>query len=352
MKAYITAASAISPQHSFQEDAYLLETVLPEHGHFTAIEPVYRDYIDPKLSRRMSRVIKMSVTCAQQCLKSVGIAEPEAIIVGTGLGCLQDTEKFLLELLENQEGLLSPTAFIQSTHNTIAGQIALTLNCSAHNFTYVQRAHSFEKALEDGLLHVQEGKAQVLLGGVDEITPTLYEILAQAGCTGKSENPSLNFPNRWGEGASFFLLSAGPSENSLACIEGTASFYHPSITEEELVARVQEFLENHHLSFNTIDAVMLGMQSDMEVNALYHHLYDTAFSGKLLLQFKNLCGEYFTASAFAHQLAARVLQKQQVFKSIKLKGEAGSKLDNILFYNHYQGKYHTFSLLSRCQPSR
>ena len=52
---------------------------------------------------------------------------PDAIITGTGLGCLEDTEKFLTAMVTNKEEFLTPTSFIQSTHNTVSAQIALLL---------------------------------------------------------------------------------------------------------------------------------------------------------------------------------------------------------------------------------
>ncbi len=45
---------------------------------------------------------------------------PGAIITGTALGCLEDTVTFLTRMIELNEELLPPTAFIQSTHNTVA----------------------------------------------------------------------------------------------------------------------------------------------------------------------------------------------------------------------------------------
>lgn len=355
MRAYITATSAISPQQTFQEEAYLSEIVVPDGNYFAAKEPAYKDYIDPKLSRRMSRIIKMSVASARQCLQTAGVEQAGAIIVGTSLGCLQDTEKFLADLLENKEGLLSPTSFIQSTHNTIAGQIALILNCPHHNFTYVQRGQSFERALEDGLLQLQEGTEQVLVGGVDEMTPTLYDILLEAGCAAStgaklSDSVSTSQKPAWGEGASFFLLSTTPSTHSVACIEDMHAFYQPRLSTEEIEAQLKVFLEDCQLSLTDIDAVMMGVNGYAQDDALYHTLYENMFPGKLLLGFKQLCGEYFTSSAFGHHLAARLLQKQQVVDAIQVRGNFELPLRNILFYNHYQAKYHTFTLLSRCQP--
>lgn len=354
MRTYITGTSAISPQHTFESAAYLQQFTSPEQDYLAAIEPDYKTLIDPKLSRRMARIIKMSITAAQDCLAQAGVQLPEAIVVGTGLGCLQDTEKFLADLIANNEGLLSPTAFIQSTHNTIAGQIALMLGCPHHNFTFAQRGHSFENALQDALLQLAEGADNILLGGVDEITPTLYNILTKTACIDKPEGryPALKTTMQkpaLGEGASFFLLTTTLSDKSIACIENTSTIYG-SNSLAAIKEHFAHFLDQSNIAIDEIDAVMMGYNGYEKDDALYHQLHKSIFQDKTILSFKNLCGEYFTASAFGHHLAANILHKQTIFKHTLVDGDAAASLNNILFYNHYKEKYHTITLLSRCQP--
>ena len=354
MRAYINGTSAISPQPTFDAAAYLQELVKPEKEYFQALEPEYRQYIDPKLSRRMARIIKMSVAAAMQSLQQGGITQPDAITIGTGLGCLQDTEKFLAEMVDTGEGLLSPTAFIQSTHNTIAGQIALLLGCNAHNFTFVQRAFSFERALEDALLQIYEGMQHVLLGGVDEVTPSLYKILKQADCIGEvaapSGNGSTTHKPAWGEGASFFLLSAAETPGSLARLDGLKTFYQPE-QPDEIITQVNTLIEANHIEAEAIDALMLGYNGYQGDDASYDLLRRELFPQQPVLGFKQLCGEYFTASAFGLHLAARSLQQGQEFSPTLLHGSLHKPLNKLLFYNHFQGRYHTLMLLSACRPS-
>jgi hypothetical protein len=42
----------------------------------------------------MSKTVKMSSVASQYALKEARIENPDAIIVGTGMGCSQDSEKF------------------------------------------------------------------------------------------------------------------------------------------------------------------------------------------------------------------------------------------------------------------
>lgn len=64
-------------------------------------------------------------------MKDANVESVDAIITGTGLGCIEDSEKFLKSILDNKEEFLTPTSFIQSTHNTVGAQIALYSNVKA-----------------------------------------------------------------------------------------------------------------------------------------------------------------------------------------------------------------------------
>lgn len=67
--------------------------------------------------------------------------------------------------------------------NTIGAQIALLTGNHSYNNTYVHRGFSFESALLDAALLLQEGEAStVLAGAVDEMTPALHAILGRMGC--------------------------------------------------------------------------------------------------------------------------------------------------------------------------
>ncbi len=352
MKLYITGSFAIAPNFDVNKGVNLASSPA-ENEYFQAKEPDYKAIIDPKLSRRMARIIKMAIAAASKSLEEAKVKELGAIVVGTGLGCLQDTEKFLADVVQNNENLPSPTAFIQSTHNTIAGQIALVLNCFAHNFTFVQRGHSFECALEDAFLQLEEGTENVLLGGIDEVTPSLFKILYQSGCFGKlSENRKDDVATQrpiLGEGASFFVLSGQESDIAKACVEGMDYFFKTDGLET-IEERIQKLLQSVGMDMKNLSAVMLGKTGGQEDDSIYDILSKKLFAAKPVLSFKNICGEYFTASAFAMYLAAEILHSQKIPEEILISEQKASRLENILIYNHHQGNYHSLILLSRCRP--
>lgn len=162
---------------------------------------------DPTIRRRMSRVVRMGVLTALECL---GATEIDGIVTATGFGCLADSEKFLRNLLEQHEELLAPTPFIQSTFNTIGAQVALLRCCRGPNLTFSHRGHSFESALlEASMLLAETPGSRLLVGAADERTASQHRIMERMGLWRGREN---------GEGAAFLLLSACPSAASRACV--------------------------------------------------------------------------------------------------------------------------------------
>ncbi len=148
---YINGTGAISPQTTHTED-FPFSVTEHEQVVLSCQEPDYKELIPPRTSRRMSRVIKMGVASALMALKDAGMEVPDAIVTGSGFGCMTDTEKFLESISENEEKFLNPSPFIHSTHNTISSQIALMLKCTGYNQTFVHGSFSFESALLDGMM--------------------------------------------------------------------------------------------------------------------------------------------------------------------------------------------------------
>ena len=85
-------------------------------------------------------------------------------------------------MLDNGEQTLSPTLFMQSTHNTLSSAIAIRTKCHGYNVTYSQGADSLTWALRDARRLIETGKAKtVLVGCHDEATPTLQDIFRRMG---------------------------------------------------------------------------------------------------------------------------------------------------------------------------
>jgi 3-oxoacyl-(acyl-carrier-protein) synthase len=355
MEAYIDGISAVSPQNSFA-NANLFKDVTEYDAvrYIKCIEPQYNELIDPMASRRMSRIIKIGVSSALKCLNNAGIKNPDAIITGTGLGCIEDTEKFLISIYTSEEKLLNPTPFIQSTHNTIASTIALILKCNSYNNTYSHRGFSFENALLDSLMLLHEDSAKsVLVGGLDELTSNSFNITDRLGFWKKELINNLRLlsynskGSLAGEGSAFFALNKLQTGRSFAKIISMDTFYKPEgIPVAE--SKISDFVKRNFGDFTHLDLILMGMSGDQRTDQIYYHLKDTLFRDIPCAFYKHLCGEYDTSSSFALYLASSILNEQNIPAVIRLDNKPTREIRNILIYNHLRNIYHSVILLSSC----
>lgn len=355
MKAYINGIGAIAPQETLDNDHFIDQPVSYDVNRLQIIKPNYRDYINPKVLRRMSKIVRMAVVSAKVALKDAELDQTDAIITGTGMGCQIDTEKFLNGMLENNETLLNPTAFIQSTHNTMGAQIALMSGNNNHNLTYVHRTFSFESALLDSLMMLNENEASnILLGGIDEITEESWLIKTRIGYYKTNPINNLDLLNDEqtgalaGESAAFFVLSDKKSENTYAEIIDTATFYKPD-NLEETKERITNFLTKNKLSDESLDLVILGYNGDDEYDRVYEDLQSSVFDKSSIAYYKHLCGEHDTSSAFAMWVAAKILKSGQVPEVIFKKKRKSNQPKNILIYNQFRNVNHSLILISKAE---
>ncbi len=132
----------------------------------------YKEYISPKEGRRMGKLMKAATLTSLMALREANIECPDAIITATANGMLETSEKFLVDMVDNGEETLSPTLFMQSTHNTIGSAIAIRTKCHGYNITYTQGKDSMKWALRDAERLIRMGKAKtVLVGCHDESSP-------------------------------------------------------------------------------------------------------------------------------------------------------------------------------------
>ena len=144
-----------------------------------------REFVKPMEARRMGKLMKASLLSSLKALKLAGVDCPDAIITGTDLGCWENSEALLLQIKEEGEVMLSPTNFMQSTHNTISSNIAIRLGCHGYNVTYTQGSDSLEWALRDARLLLASGRYKTVLVGCHDETTSLYRsLMERLGITG------------------------------------------------------------------------------------------------------------------------------------------------------------------------
>jgi len=349
---FINGIGLISSQNTLDPNSFLIDIVEQTADYLKCVDPVYKSYIDPLLARRMSRLIKMGIVSAKICLTDAACSMPDAIITGTGLGSVEETEKILGEITKD-ERFLNPTPFIQSTYNTISSQIAIYFKCHGYNSTYVHRSFSFESGIQDALLQLEEGIAtNVLVGGIDEMTLNHLQITRRLGIW--KMNPVHNLSLRQtmtpgalpGEGSGFFLISSLRTNRYYATISGVETLYRPK-TIDELDEKTIAFLSRYDLNKDDIDIIISGIAGDSNWDSLYSNYTSKVFPGKPVSWFKHLSGEYYTATAFALWLAANMLKRQVYPEIISFNNVHPARIQNILIYNHFKGVNHSLILINR-----
>lgn len=136
-----------------------------------------RNFISPIEARRMCRLLKTALVTSMSVLRDAEIETPDGIFIGTKFGMLSNSEKFLQQMCAEGENSLGPTLFMQSTHNTIAGMLALRTRCHGYNITYTQGNKSLSCSLRDAAMQIALGNIDnALVGCHDESTPLFSDM--------------------------------------------------------------------------------------------------------------------------------------------------------------------------------
>lgn len=350
-KCYINGMGCISAQNTLKEVFLENPIVYKDTNTFPSLKEDFKSVISPGAIRRMSTGVKNSVLASHKALEEAKVSIPDAVIVGTGLGCVQDTEKFLNRMIENDEQYLTPTSFIQSTHNTVAGQIALNLKCTAYNFTYVNSATSFPSAILDGLMLIQESQEKaILVGGIDELAENTTALYREINWFKKPEDPFTDIlserteASAVGEAAAFFTLSNKLQESTYAAVQSVD--FIQSIKVEETQKFVQQFLEKNQLTIDEIDTIVLGNSGQVDFDDYYDEV-ESLLEKSTPVYYKHLFGDYFTSSAVSLWIGAKILKEKKIPSVLLKEGNEKNENEfkNILIYNHFRGKGHSLILL-------
>ncbi|GEP49780.1 3-oxoacyl-ACP synthase [Flavobacterium noncentrifugens] len=352
-KTYINGIGCVSAQKTF-DTVFLEEAVLNESLNVLPLElPTYKDYISPIAARRMSKAVKNGIVASTIAMKEAHVDTFDAIITGTGMGCIEDSDKFLKAIIDNNEEFLTPTSFIQSTHNTVGAQIALGMTCKAYNFTYVNAAVSFESAVFDAKMQIDADESKtILVGGIDEMTDYTQRLFKLAGFIKNDEEgsfPILNSKSKgtvFSEGATFFVLENKKSTSTYVEIVDIEMVNSLEVSEVE--SKIISFLKQNNLEVSDVDAVVLGINGDMEFDNYYKSISESAFKNTPQVYYKHLSGEYNTASAFGLFVGSKIIKAQQIPDILKANAITKSEIKHLLLYNQYRGIDHSFTLISKC----
>ncbi|MCV9389445.1 beta-ketoacyl synthase chain length factor [Reichenbachiella ulvae] len=344
---YIKSAKAISPQHSIDLKLFENEILAHEGTKYYASEPSYADMIPRALLRRMNKAVRMGVGSGLMTLKDQ--PEMDGIILGTANGGIDDSFKFLHQILEYEEGTLTPTNFVQSTPNAVAGSLALMTKNTGYNNTHVNYGLAFESALLDAMMLFEEGKARhLLVGAFEEISDHNYNMDAQAGYFKSESIKSEDLLGSGtggtvkGEGSSMFIMSQEAADAKAQVLDVVQLQY---VDQKELIESIDQLLSKHQLSTKDV-SLMIGANGDIRTDHWYHDLISERFSNQSVYTFKHLVGEYHTTAGFALWLASELLNRDTVPAVLLYQG-AHVGTEHLLIYNHFKGKQHSLILVKR-----
>ena len=349
-KMYITDLKSISPQKTYTDEFLKGDLVSHSGIIFYVDEPDYMDLIPRGLLRRMGKAVRMGVGTGLPLIKNN--TNIDGILMGTANGGLENCIDFLNQIVEYDEGMLTPTNFVQSTPNAIAGQLALMDQNRGYNTTYTNGGHAFENTLIDALLLFEEGNAEkLLIGGIEEISNYNYNIDFLADhykeiAVGNFELiDSLTKGSVCGEGSSMFIVERNASDY-YARIVDVAQLTYPKT--EDISTCITDFLQRNSIKHSDIDTLMLGMNGDVDHNKCYKHVAEELFPSANTLVFKHLVGEYRTCTSFAVWLSAHLLKGERGCMKSLIKREVNQEqINTILIYNHFDEVHHSFILITK-----
>ncbi|HWK03031.1 MAG TPA: beta-ketoacyl synthase chain length factor [Puia sp.] len=362
---YIHQATCISPQQTFSGTKIDLSREYESvDNRMKVLEPPYPDIPD-NILRRMAKAVRMGVGTAIPLIQGAGDHPPAGIIIGTANGGMEESVKFLKQIIEYKEDMLTPGNFVQSIPNAISSQISLLSKNKGYNTTHVHRGLAFENAVLDAAMLLKENpRSSYLVGGVDEIATYHHNLENLAGSYKKEAISSRHLYETdspgtiAGEGAALFLVNGLP-EHALARVRALATIHSE---EESVVTRqLQDFLDGHVASGDEKSSVagakpdlfLTGENGDNRIAHFYAGCEGILDREIPVARYKHMSGEYPTAIAFALWVACQLVGGALKLPSHMIKRgtvpAAGISpvYKNILLYNNYKGIQHSFMLISR-----
>ena len=211
--ALIAAKSGIRRLQRFDPEPFSSQIggeVLDWHG----IPP---EYLDPREAKRLDRFAQFAVGAAIQAVGDSGIdfANEDvgrcAVIVGSGIGGLQELEDQHNRMIEKGPKRISPFTVPKLMVNAGCGAIAILWGLRGANFAVVTACASAANAIGESMRTIQRDEADIVITGGSEaaLTPMgLASFCALKGLSTRNDDPE-HASRPWDEGRDGFLLSEG-----------------------------------------------------------------------------------------------------------------------------------------------
>lgn len=136
-------------------------------------------FLDKKELRRMERFVQFGVVAAKMAVEDSGLdlsrenTEDIGIIMGSGMGSMDRTEKEYKTLFNQCPSRISPTYLAAAIPNAAASQISIHLGLKGFSGTTLVACAAGTQAVGEAYYYLQRGHTQIMLAGGTEanITP-------------------------------------------------------------------------------------------------------------------------------------------------------------------------------------
>jgi 3-oxoacyl-[acyl-carrier-protein] synthase II len=139
-------------------------------------------YIDKKEIRRMERFTQMAVAASKMALVDSKLKLEEldmelcGVVLGTGMGSFDRTEKECKTLFTQGIGRVSPSYMATSIPNSAAAQVSITNGFKGYLGTTLASCAAGIQSIGEAYFHIQRGLATIMIGGASEasISPLCF----------------------------------------------------------------------------------------------------------------------------------------------------------------------------------
>ncbi|WP_051309152.1 beta-ketoacyl-[acyl-carrier-protein] synthase family protein [Desulfogranum japonicum] len=283
-------------------DATVEQVSLGNHVAGCADISLVAEGLPPRMIRRLKRMPQMTLSLARHAMERCdGVApQPESVFMGTGWGALSETHDFLERLAKSDDQFSSPTDFVGSVHNAPAGQVAIMLKATGANITTSGGDYSFEQAVFAAGNILSQEKAAVLMG-VDEGHEVFSPLL----------DASISPGTPLADGGAAFAISR--EKEGARCLL-SIPYFRTCVADnwvQELVHSLQSVTSGDLAAYGLIMAGIPAAYTTQGEEQLRKFFQYTGLDTPVL-HYRDLLGEFASASAVATALAASFLETGRV----------------------------------------
>jgi 3-oxoacyl-[acyl-carrier-protein] synthase II len=133
-------------------------------------------YIEKKEQKKMDEFIHYSIAASKMAVEmaKLELSEKEkattGVIIGVGIGGLQNLEETSIKMKEKGPGRVSPFFIPSVITNLAAGQVSISLGLKGPNYSVTSACASGVHSIGDAVRYIRDGVSDVMLAGGAEAT--------------------------------------------------------------------------------------------------------------------------------------------------------------------------------------